>query len=508
MFDTLSIFPLGFWVVIGVLVAGVVLAKGHLRDASGLPTLAVLGTVCFWYVGDAFYNDYAGYHAKMFTPGILQSAWWQVAWFLVVFLFATPFVHRWFNARHLHRTSGVLQMFQHGIGHQEFQKQLTLLLQVCGLIWAILTIIALVRLKGAILYYFFPFLGYNPQPWGRGRLGKGFDSLLSVAFYLQQFVAAIFGIVAALSTKRSTRLLALAGCLLSWPNFIFDRTRNVLLSVVVPGILSWTLLRLRGGVLKKAAVLSVFFLLVNAWLGFVIANRSDMSIVEALKEKGFSLSDNGKVHHEGLNMYEELCWINTFVDQGIYNPNWGSGYFADLVSPIPRVLWPGKPMGGIDYAIARGVGGADEANAGVYATISTGLIGQGVVNFGPVFGPLCAALLMGLWVAMLARLDLQMNELGRLPLYCLGLILTFNLGRDIIPITLYPFVFGVMILYWVERNRRRHPNQLRRRARQPVSGTVLISGQIVQRSRTQTSSITQATFRRSRQRHKPQKQFQ
>jgi hypothetical protein len=31
--------------------------------------LTVLGTVAVWYVGDAFYNDYAGNHAKLFEAG-------------------------------------------------------------------------------------------------------------------------------------------------------------------------------------------------------------------------------------------------------------------------------------------------------------------------------------------------------------------------------------------------------------------------------------------------------
>jgi hypothetical protein len=460
VFEAFSIFPFPFWVVIGVLVTGAVLAIRHLHDASGLPMLAVLGTVAFWYVGDAYYNDYANFHAKLFEPDILRSAWWQVAWFLVVFLFAAPFVHQWFNARHLHRTSGVLQMFQHGINHRAFQRQLTLLLQVFGLIWAILTLIALVRLKGAFIYYLFPFGGFKPEPWGRGRLGTGFDALLSVAYYFSQLVAAVFGVVAALSTRRSTRWLALAGCLLSWPFFVLDRARNSILSVVLPGILSWALLRLRGGVLKKAVVLGACFLLVNAWMGFVIANRTDLTIVEALKEKGFSIGENQKVHHEGLNMYEELCWINTFMAQGTYNPNWGSRYFADLVNPIPRVLWPGKPMVGIDYAIARGQGGADESTTGgAYATISTGLIGQGVVNFGRFIGPAFAALLMSFWVAILARLDLHVHELGRLPLYATGLFVTFNVGRDLCFIAVYPFVFGYIMIRCLDyyRARQRHP---------------------------------------------------
>ena len=47
-------------------------------------------------------------------------------------------------------------------------------------------------------------------------------------------------------------------------------------------------------------------------------------------------------------------------------------------------------------------------------------------------------------MAVLARLDLNVQALGRLPLYSLGLILTFNLGRDITLLNLYPFVFGLL----------------------------------------------------------------
>jgi hypothetical protein len=110
-------------------------------------------------------------------------------------------------------------------------------------------------------------------------------------------------------------------------------------------------------------------------------------------------------------------------------------------------------MIGIDYAIARGQGWSEAkgSQAGVGATISTGLIGQGVLNFGPFFGVLAAAFLMGLWAALLARQDLKGDKTGRLLLYMLGLVLTFNLGRDITLITLYPFLFGyIMLTIWAQ----------------------------------------------------------
>ena len=43
------------------------------------------------------------------------------------------------------------------------------------------------------------------------------------------------------------------------------------------------------------------------------------------------------------------------------------------------------------------------------------------------------------------------QKTGRLLLYMLGLVLTFNLGRDITLITLYPFLFGyIMLTMWAQ----------------------------------------------------------
>ena len=162
--------------------------------------------------------------------------------------------------------------------------------------------------------------------------------------------------------------------------------------------------------------------------------------------------------HEGLNMLEELTWVNSFIDKGTYVVNNGTRYFAELVNPIPRAIWPDKPMIGIDYAIARGqlYGDAGDAQAGVGATISTGMIGQGVVNFGTFFGVLAAALLMAFWVAVLARQDLMGEKMGRMLLFFIGTVLTFNLGRDITLITLYPFLFGYMMTsFWSKTHREK-----------------------------------------------------
>ncbi len=419
--------------------------------------LAVIGTVAVWYVGDAYYNDYAHSYYLIFTSDVLSDAWWQVGWFLIVFVVAAPYVHRWINARYLRSQSGVLQLVRFGINQPSLQSQLDVLFKGCVMIYAIIVLVAATRIKGEMLYFFCPYLGYKPEVWGRARIGSGFDALLSFAEYVQMMVSAIFGVLAAVSNNRRVRTVSLVLCLIAWPYYLFDRTRNTILAVVIPGLLSWVFLRLRGGIFKKVVVLTVCYILIDGWMGFIIQNRSNENIATAFAQKGFDLEKETEVHHQGLNMFEELCWINTFIKKGTYEPNWGARYFAELANPIPRAIWHNKPEIGIDYAIARGQGirgngGArGKQEAGVYATISTGMIGEGVVNFGRIFGPAAAALLMAFWVAILARQDLQIWKLGRLPLYALGMILTFNLGRDITFITLYPFVFLAAALWWMDR---------------------------------------------------------
>lgn len=454
MFETLSVLPISFWAVVALLISGGIWSFRRMNDGTGIPSLAVLGTVAAWYIGDAFYNDYANNHAKLFDAAILAGAWWQVAWFLLIFLLVVPPVHRWMNRNYQGKRSGVLQLFNHGVNQPVIQKQLNAVFSIGVVVWGGLLMIAFLALKMEVVHYIFPFWGYKASPWAHGRVGAGFDFLSVIAIYLNLLVAMIFGVVAALATTPRIRFYAILLCFLTWPYWVLDRTRNVMLALVIPAILSWVLLRLRGSIWKKVVLLFMCYLAVNIWMKFVIANRTDMNIATAFKQKGLNLSAEEKVHNEGLNMFEELCWISTFIDNGSYRVNWGRNYFAELVNPIPRALWPGKPLIALDYAKARGHAQADDTEGGVNTTISTGLIGQGVVNFGRILGPMAAAFLMSLWVAWLARLDVTVHKLGHLPLYSLGLILTFNMGRDVTLIILYPFVFGILAVWWFGRH---HP---------------------------------------------------
>jgi hypothetical protein len=413
----------------------------------GVPALAVLLTTTVWYVGDVIYNDYEGYVAKI-GHSALDSAWLQVLWFLICFGVLVGPLHRWVNRKYLHRRSVLMRVARHGVyGAGAFQRQIDRSIKWLVPAWLVLMLIGLVRTEFDFAGMFAPWLGRLAAPWIRGRIGGGFDALLSLAGYFQLFFTASFGVIAAVARNPKTRAVAIAICLVAVPYYLFGRARNTMLSTLLPGFLSWVFLRLRVGMLARVAIVAAGFLVLESWMKFVIANRSDMSIATAVARKGFVLEDE-ETRHLGLNMFEELALMNSFFEWGTLQPNWGRRYFAEIANPIPRALWKNKPEIGLDYARARGMSWdkAQGTQGGVAATISTGMIGQGVVNFGAVLGPLASAILMALWVVLLARQDPRGDEPGRLLLYMIGLILTFNMGRDITLLVLYPFLLGLLFL--------------------------------------------------------------
>lgn len=461
MIETLLGMPLAFWLSTVLIFWGLGRSRKQFRSGIGIPTAVTLLTVFVWYVGDVLYNDYSDVH---FTSDTISVAWWQVAVFVATFNLAAPALNRWFNARLVRQGSQVLIFFRNGVGHPELQKGLKVLLKYALVIWAVLLAGAVAKFGSDFIYFLFPYFGAHPGPWVTSGLGGAVDSVLALANYLDLMVGSLFGVIAALAKDRRTRNIALLAVFLIWPYYIFDRTRKFILVVAVPGICAWVFLRTRGGLMKKGALLLGFFLLVNAWFGFIISNRAFTSVTRAFSEQGFSFTKSLGEEHQGLNMFEELGWITTFIGNGSFGVSWGGDYFANLVNPIPRALWPSKPTIGIDYAIARGMGGAD-TGAGVFATLSHGLVGQGVANFGLYLGPAVAALIMAAWAAWLSRIDLTGYKIGHVPLYGLGLILTFTMGRDITFLETYPFVFGAMICWRLNRRmdlmkRRRRPEAL------------------------------------------------
>jgi hypothetical protein len=446
--NSLALLPLPYYLCVIVLIVFAWQAWLVRDQGWGVPMLVVLGTVGAWYLCDPLYNGYKQYIDK-FGAERLSEAWWEVLIFLISLRIFVPMMNRRINGTLALRGSCILQAIKSGlIDTEEFQNQITVITKLLVILWVGLMFLALLRVDFDYQGLFFPYLTDKADPWSRDRIGGGIDAVFAFANYFQSLLTALFGVCLALSKRFSTMMLAGIVYLLAVPFYIFDRTRNLMLAVLLPGFISLVTMRMKGGIVIRLAVIVVAFMALESWMKFVIDNRDLGSISEALKSGGDQSLDLKNRKHLGFNMFEELGYINLFIDKGTYQVNWGARYFAEAVNPIPRVLWPGKPLIGIDYAIARGMayGNQSSSSGGVVASISTGMIGQGVVNFGQIFGPVAAAFLMAVWVAVLAHQDYKGSDIFHMFLYAIGLVLTFNMGRDITLLVIYPFIFGWLML--------------------------------------------------------------
>lgn len=449
-------FPLPFYLSATAVLLLFIKGWQFRMEGWGIPLIVVTATAGAWYLMDPIYNDYTQYVREVGEQQLI-NAFWEVLIFFVSLGVVTPAINRKLNANLIGRESQVIRMMRNKeIEKPHFQDQITRLSLSLFIAWVFLMLIALTRIDFSIGGLFFPYLYEAADPWMRGRIGGGFDAIIALAGYFQIMLTALLGVTFALSLRTSSLLISGISFFLATPFFLFGRTRNSMIAVLLPGLMALVTLRIRSGMVVRLAVLIGSFLALEGWMKFVIDNRDRGSISQAMKSGGAQDAELKERKHLGFNMFEELGFINYFIDNGAYKVNWGTRYFAELVNPIPRVIWPGKPLIGIDYAIARGMayGNQDAASGGVAASISTGMIGQGVVNFGRILGPIAAALLMAIWVAVLARQDLMGKDIGHLLLYAIGLVLTFNMGRDITLLVIYPFIFGWFLLNWLNSRRK------------------------------------------------------
>jgi oligosaccharide repeat unit polymerase len=413
------------------------------RDSFGI-TVGVYVTVFAWYFVDPFIN--AEQYDDMPSSSLGQS-YGQVLLFLVGFRVFAPVAIRWIVRR---RSSGV------------FDTRLTpeQILIAAAALWFVLFVLGIARIGGDVMGAVFPLDSRGGATmWGRGAVessASGF--LISFAGYLFMAVTAFLGVLVFFQRSTAWRLLAGAMFAITLPSFFLSGTRSGFLAVTVPFMITY-LFYGRRLLILKLAILAIAFFCLKEGFRFVQVFRG-VGFREVLaSENAYELMDED-VRTVGLNMIQELCFVNAYLDSGETTPAYGARYLNELLNFIPRAIWPSKPLLGIDYAIWRGYQ-SDDSELGVNTTISSGMIGGGVLNFGQIFGPVAAGILMALWAGLLIRWWEQRKSLLRLALFMLGAGLTFNLGRDITLLVLWPVVFAYFFIrlaeIWATRRFRALP---------------------------------------------------
>jgi len=403
------------------------------RNTIGI-TVAVYITVFAWYFIDPFINPEQYDYLPSF---LLGQSYGQVLLFLIGFRVFLPVAVRW-----------IVRRPSNGVFATQRVTPEQILISV-GAIWLLFFVIGIARLGGDVIGAVFPIDSRaGVTMWGRGAVetsATGF--LIASAGYLFNAITAFLGVLVFFQRSTFWRVLAGAMFAISLPYFFLEGARSHFLAALLPFIITY-LFYGRHLLVVKLAVLAVAFVCLDQGFKFVTAFRGTGFRELLAAENPYELVDED-LRQTGLNMIQELCFANAYLDLGAGSPAYGGRYLNELVNFVPRAIWPSKPLIGIDYAKWRGFESPD-SELGVFATVSTGMIGGGVLNFGQIFGPVAAGILMALWTGLLIRWWQQRQSLLRLVLFMLGAGLTFNLGRDISLLVLWPVVFAYFFVRLTE----------------------------------------------------------
>jgi hypothetical protein len=433
------------------------------RDNLGI-TVIVYVTVFAWYFVDPFLNPEQYEYLPSF---LLGESYGQVLLFLIGFRLFTPVAVRWIRRR---RSTAVFAM-QHVTPEQ--------ILVAVGTIWLLLFAIGIYRLDGDVIGAVFPIDSRGGAlMWGREAVdtsGSGF--LIASAGYSFLAVTAFLGVLVFFQRTIFWRLLAGGMFAITLPSFFLAGARNQFLAAIVPFIITY-LFYGRHFLIMRLAILAVAFVCLDQGFRVVTAYRLTGFRELLASENPFEVIHED-LPQKGLNMIEELCLVNTYLGTGGGSPAYGARYLNELLNFVPRAIWPSKPMIGIDYAKWRGFESENDENGelGVNTTVSTGMIGGGVLNFGQLLGPVAASILMALWTCLLIRWWEQRQSIQRLMLFMLGAGLTFNLGRDITMLVLWPIIFAYFFARLAEMWASRLPRGLRQLA--PVVTPEAVPMQVV-----------------------------
>jgi len=428
-------------------------------------TLLVYVTVFAWYFVDPFINPEQYDYLPSFLIG---QSYGQVLLFLIGFRIFMPVAARWI----IRRPSTGIFATQHVSPEQ--------VLMAVGAIWLALFAIGIYRMGGDVVGAVFPIDSRaGATMWGREAVATSASGfLVASGAYLFNAMTAFLGVLIFFQRKTSWRLLAVAMFAITLPYFFFEGARSHFLAAVLPFIITY-LFYARQPLVVRLAILAIAFVCLDQGFKFVTAFRGTGFREVLAAENPYELVDED-MRQTGLNMIQELCFANAYLDLGAGSAAYGGRYLNELVNFVPRAIWPSKPLIGIDYAKWRGFESPD-SELGVFATVSTGMIGGGVLNFGQIFGPVAAGVLIAVWTSLLIRWWEQRKLLLRLVLFMLGAGLTFNLGRDISLLVLWPVIFAYFFVRLTEIWAVRRFGQVRQPATVgPTSAGPVLAGRLSQ----------------------------
>jgi len=308
-------------------------------------------------------------------------------------------------------------------------------------LWAVVVVCAIIGFAPVLFYSGLQFvelmrgiLGMR-KTWGgvlgRARYGGVRDALLQLEF----FVKGAGPLAVLLLLDRRTTIFQKCFCFI---------------------VALWPLLRAYGSGTRSALVMSVLPVLAILYFKvspkiqrrMVLAGLLSMPVVylfmaamvESRGSGSFSWEAAWEAKYVGNEMFQELAFITSKVP-GEVGFLYGQSYYVQVVNPIPRFLWKGKPKFDTGLYMARLKGHVDPETGEPTMTNSPGLIGEMYFNFG-LAGVIGLSALGGWFVRGWDRIAwLHRESTPTLILYCMGLAVLFIMGRSFNMPMLYRILF-------------------------------------------------------------------
>ena len=219
-------YPIEFWAALALLLGLVIEAlRGYPKNPWAIPAMLVYATIAAWYLGNLV-KDGADAFRAFYGEIELRFALSQIVLFLLLYRILV----RWTIPTSPDLRVGNL------MASQFRSADISRLLWQLILAWALLFSIGVAVAGGNILAILWPpAAGEKIGMFGRGGIGSGTDFLASTGGYVYQLTCALFGVIFVLA-KKSQRRMALLMVIITWPYFWFDRTRNVMLAMLLPAV--------------------------------------------------------------------------------------------------------------------------------------------------------------------------------------------------------------------------------------------------------------------------------
>jgi len=281
-------------------------------------------------------------------------------------------------------------------------------------------------------------------PWSRGATSAGWDAIIDHMSYFGFLLPALTVVFATKTSWTNGRTLVALLLSLTMTALLAQGGGRRLVGVMFGmGIILWILLlreiRLRNVVIVIASVGMVLFIMQSMIeyrsvgysaafkdkSGDLVIDKSAMAEEEAEEEEIFHVDDN----------FYRMSQVIQLIP-GTYPHVYGQHLLWVLVRPVPRVLWPGKPMGpGFDLSAVVGAEGA---------SLSMSVVGEFYMSGGLIV-VLLGGWLYGRLAGMASTLLTRTATPGALIIYSVSTMALFAGMRSMIELVLTSYV----ILAWV-----------------------------------------------------------